>query len=113
MESILSREVVTGKMNLYAAYFDFKNGNNSGYMYSGSIITNGICYYLIRDNEKKTTKLVPDIGGIHKCNRKAARYLSDCPELARKLKKRIYGQHDIPSIVMMYNNGCKKIDVKK
>ncbi|WP_162127830.1 hypothetical protein [Flavobacterium phycosphaerae] len=97
--------VVTGtKVSLYTGTYDWSGFANSGSGFQ-SFSYSGATYYAIRPGEPAATLLHEDFGVNDNADFKlyAGRYFADYPELAQKIKEKVYKSGDIYQVIDDYN----------
>jgi hypothetical protein len=109
----LLRVVSTGKATLYARSVRIHNsapmytGNpNGGAWVNSGFSSNGIKdfneFYVIKDEEKIASPLIT-AGAFESFRQRAMEYFYDCPILADKIDRKIYGIHNVKAVVDEYN----------
>jgi hypothetical protein len=96
--SVFLRSMLKGKVSILMYYGKYGSGTADRWVYPGTR------YYGQPIFMKGTqTLLVPESG----FRKKISSYFSDSPQLAQKIKQKVYKREDLVAIVEEYNSNCK------
>ncbi|TXE18390.1 hypothetical protein ES692_07015 [Psychroserpens burtonensis] len=105
----LFKLIRNGKVKLYMR--TIKVGVNTGFQNQKKVKKRKE-YYIIRENEKKATRVLRDwdglsIGNLRSFKNYMKKYFSDCPNIVTYIKNDLYEDFDIAQIVDDYNLLCE------
>jgi sRNA-binding regulator protein Hfq len=104
---------IEGKLSLYEYYKSLPGIDNKSAHQKNSAIGNtktySIPYYFVTKNNEEQAVFLGSgggIGGQKKFMKRTERFVSDCPELVKKIKQKEFQRKDIIKIIIYYNDNC-------